>query len=111
MPDLFAFQNYREYLEAYYVDQKRLKRNFSYRAFSKKAGINASAFLYYVIKGQRNLTKSSITQVVKAIGMGRSEEEFFENLVYFNQAKTISEKTIYYSRYDTISHSIQNYRA
>ena len=77
MPDLFAYQNYREYLEAYYVDQKRRKSNFSYRAFSKKAGINASAFLYYVIKGQRNMTKSSITQVVKAIGMGRSEEEFF----------------------------------
>jgi uncharacterized protein (TIGR02147 family) len=98
MPDLLAYQNYREYLKEYYAEQKRLKRNFSYRAFSKKAGINASAFLYYVIKGQRNLTKSSITQITKAIGMGREDAEYFENLVFFNQAVTIPEKTSYYNR-------------
>lgn len=98
MPDLFAFQNYRVYLEEYYNEQKKLKRNFSYRAFSKKAGINASAFLFYVIKGQRNLTKSSIQQVAKALDLIPGETEYFENLVYFNQAKSISEKANYYSR-------------
>lgn len=98
MVDIFTYQNYREYLRDYYNEQKRLKRNFSYRAFAKKAGINASAFLYYVIRGQRNLTKSSASQITKAIGMTLREEEFFENLVSFNQSKTILEKTKYYNR-------------
>lgn len=98
MIDIFVYQNYRDYLRDFYAEQKRTKKNFSYRAFAKKAGINASAFLYYVIKGQRNLTKSSAAQVAKAIGMSIREEEFFENLVSFNQSKSILEKTKYYNR-------------
>ena len=98
MIKIFDYQNYRHYLRDYYNDQKASKRYFSYRYFSKKAGINASAFLYYVIKGSRNLTKISIDKISAAIGHSKDENDYFENLVFFNQAKTIAEKTMYYSR-------------
>lgn len=98
MVNIFEYQNYRLYLRDYYNDQKATKRYFSYRYFSKKAGINASAFLYYVIQGKRNLTKKSIDKISTAIGHSRDENEYFENLVFFNQAKTIADKTMYYSR-------------
>jgi uncharacterized protein (TIGR02147 family) len=98
MVNIFEYQNYRLYLHDYYNDLKATKPYFSYRYFSKKAGINASAFLYYVIQGKRNLTKKSIDKISTAIGHSRDENEYFENLVFFNQAKTIAEKTMYYSR-------------
>ncbi len=98
MINIFEYQNYRLYLHDYYDDQKKTKKYFSYRYFSKKAGINASAFLYYVIEGKRNLTKTSINKISTAIGHSKGENEFFENMVFFNQAKTISEKIIYYTR-------------
>jgi uncharacterized protein (TIGR02147 family) len=98
MVNIFEYQNYRIYLRDYYNDQKATKRYFSYRYFSKKAGINASAFLYYVIEGKRNLTKKSIDKISGAIGHNKQENEYFENLVFFNQAATISDKTMYYSR-------------
>lgn len=98
MVNIFEYQNYRLYLRDYYSDQKATKRYFSYRYFSKKAGINASAFLYYVIEGKRNLTKKSIDKISSAIGHTKDENDYFENLVFFNQAKTIAEKTMYYSR-------------
>jgi uncharacterized protein (TIGR02147 family) len=98
MVNIFEYQNYRLYLRDYYSDQKATKRYFSYRYFSKRAGINASAFLYYVIEGKRNLTKKSIDKISGAIGHTKDENEYFENLVFFNQAKTIAEKTMYYSR-------------
>ncbi len=98
MINIFEFQNYRLYLKAYYEFNKSAKKYFSYRYFSKKAGINASAFLYYVIEGKRNLTKSSIDKISAAIGHSEKEISYFENLVFFNQAKTIAEKAIYYSR-------------
>jgi uncharacterized protein (TIGR02147 family) len=66
--------------------------------FSKKAGINASAFLYYVIEGKRNHTKSSIEKISSTIGHSKEENDYFENLVFFNQGKTIAEKAMYYSR-------------
>lgn len=98
MPNIFEYQNYRTYLKDYYEEEKCNKRYFSYRYFSQKAGINASAFLYYVITGKRNLTKNSISKISSAIGHGRDESEYFENLVFFNQAKTITEKANYYSK-------------
>ena len=49
IPNIYQYQDYRQYLRDYYREQKQAKRNFSYRYFSEKAGINASAFLYYVI--------------------------------------------------------------
>jgi hypothetical protein, TIGR02147 len=98
MINLFEYQNFRLYLKDYYIEQKDSKRYFSYRYFSKRAGINASAFLYYVIEGKRNLTKKSIDKISSAIGHSREENEYFENLVFFNQAKTIADKTMYYSR-------------
>ncbi len=95
--NIFEYQNYRLYLKDYYNHQKAVKNGFSYRYFSKMAGINASAFLYYIIEGKRNLTKSTIVKISKAIGHCREEAEYFENLVFFNQAATISEKTEYYN--------------
>jgi len=95
--NIFEYQNYRLFLKDYYNHQKTVNRGFSYRYFSKKAGINASAFLYYIIEGKRNLTKSTIAKISQAIGFCSEEAEYFENLVFFNQAQTISEKTAYYN--------------
>jgi uncharacterized protein (TIGR02147 family) len=97
MINIFEYQNYRLYLRDYYNDQKASKKYFSYRYFSKKAGINASAFLYYVIENKRNLTKNSILKISRAIGHNREEALYFENLVFFNQSDTIAEKTKYYN--------------
>jgi uncharacterized protein (TIGR02147 family) len=98
MINIFEYQNYRLYLSDYYNDQKKTKKYFSYRYFSNKAGINASAFLYYVIQAKRNLTKSSVFKISAAIGHNRDEADFFENLVFFNQATTIKEKTAFYNK-------------
>ena len=98
MINLFEYQNYRDYLRAYYLEQKAEKKSFSYRSFSKKAGIQAPSFLYYVIEGKRNLTKNSLLKISQAIGHTREEADYFENLVFFNQSGTIHEKTLYYSR-------------
>jgi uncharacterized protein (TIGR02147 family) len=98
MPNIFEYQNFRTYLKDYYDEQKSLKKNFSYRYFSEKAGVNTPSFLYYIIENKRNLTKNSIVKISQAIGHSREEADYFENLVFFNQAETINEKTYYYSR-------------
>lgn len=97
MNSIFEYNDYREYLQDYYNDQKSKKKYFSYRYFSNQADINSSAFLLHVISGKRNLTKNTIPKIAKAIGHSKEELEYFENLVFFNQAKTISEKARYYS--------------
>jgi uncharacterized protein (TIGR02147 family) len=98
MPNLFEYQNFRSYLHDFYNEQKALKRNFSYKSFSQKAGISAPSFLFYIISGKRNLTKSTAVKISNALELNREEAEYFECLVYFNQARTITEKTYFYSK-------------
>jgi len=98
MADLFTHQNYRTYLKEYYNENKALRKNFSYKSFSEKAGISAPSYLFYVIEGKRNLTKATILKISQAIGHSQDESDYFENLVFFNQATTITEKTVYYSK-------------
>ena len=96
--NLFEYQNYRTYLHDYYAEQKAQKKYFSYKYFSEKSGIKAPSFLFYVIEGKRNLTKNTVLKISQAIGFSRDEAEYFEYLVFFNQADTIAEKSFYYSR-------------
>ncbi len=98
MLNIFEYQNYRAYLKDYYNEQKAKKKKFSYRYFSEKAGVHTPSFLYYVIENKRNLTESSVLKISQAIGLSGEEAEFFEYLVFFNQAKTINEKTHFYSK-------------
>ena len=98
MVNVFEYQNYRDYLRAYYNELKATKKSFSYRSFSKLAGINTSSFLFHVIQGKKNLTKNTIVKISGAIGLNKAESDYFENLVFFNQSETINEKTYYYSR-------------
>lgn len=98
MKTIFEYQNYRLFLKDYYLEQKKKKKNFSYRSFSEKAGINAVSYLFYVISGKRNLTQSTILKVSQAIGFSRPEADYFSSLVFFNQATDIKEKAYYYGR-------------
>ena len=98
MVHIFKYQDYRTYLFDYYKEQKGKHKHFSYRTFSQKAGIHSSSFLHHVIEGKKNLTKNSIVKISKAIGHTRTESDYFENLVFFNQAKSIADKTHYYTR-------------
>ena len=88
---LFEYLNYRDYLRDYYEEKKRLSSFYSYRLFSQKAGFSAPNVLKLVTEGKRNLSKESVFKFVKALGFNKKEAEYFENLVFFNQAKSIKE--------------------
>jgi uncharacterized protein (TIGR02147 family) len=98
MINVSDFQNYREYLKEYYLEQKANRKSFSYRAFAEKANLRTSSFLYDVIQGKKNLTKSTVIKVSDAIGHKRDDALYFEYLVFFNQAKTINEKNYFYQK-------------
>ena len=95
---IFEYMDYREYLRNQFDERKRTHAFYSYRLFSQKAGFKSPNFLKLVIDGDRNLTKESVYKVVKAFSLNKREAEYFENLVFLNQSKTLDEKNIYLSR-------------
>ncbi len=96
--NLFQYLDYREYLRDYYVEQKKTRAGFSLRTFSKKAGFGSSNLLKLVMDGERNLTEESLTKFMKGLNLNKKEQEFFRNLVHFNQAKTHENKNYYYHK-------------
>ena len=97
-PNLLTYSDYRQYLRDYYEIHKSSNPDFSFRYLSLRAGINSSAFYKYVIDGKRNLTKGSLLKTCAALKLQDREAEYFENLVFFNQAKTLREKNLFFDR-------------
>ena len=96
MKPIYDYHNYRHFIRDYYESHKATDSAFSLRYLSEKAGVNSSAYFKFLIDGKRNLTKSSILKVAGALNLSVTEAEYFELLVFFNQAKTILEKNRYF---------------
>jgi uncharacterized protein (TIGR02147 family) len=102
MPNIFEYTDYRKYLLDYYKGKKTANPSFSYNSFSLKAGFKNKGFLYSAIHGGKNLAKSSIVKVTHALGLKKNEAEYFENLVFFNQAIDLIERTYFCEKLNNV---------
>ncbi len=98
MNPIYIYTNYRQYLRDYFLQSKRESKYFSYRKFADKAGFKARDYILRVINGTRNLSKSGIYMLSKAMKLSEKEAGYFENLVGFNQARTNLEKDHFYRK-------------
>ena len=96
--NIFDYTDYRKYLADFYLFQKQTNPAFSYRYFAQKAGISSSGFYKELIDGKRSLGRSLILKFSKAIKHTKKEAEFFENMVYFSEATTIEERSLYFKK-------------
>jgi uncharacterized protein (TIGR02147 family) len=89
---VFEYSDYRVFLRAFYTAQKAKSRAFSHRSFSRRAGLRSSNYLSLIMKGERDLSSEMAPRFARACGLGKSEAEFFCDLVAYGQAKTTEEK-------------------
>ncbi|MDH5674113.1 MAG: TIGR02147 family protein [Myxococcales bacterium] len=83
--DVFRYLDYRAFLAEYYRIKKR--RGFSYRAFSRRAGLASPNYLKLVIEAKRNLTPEMALTFAEACELHGEASEYFAQLVRFNQAR------------------------
>ncbi|MFO1462854.1 MAG: TIGR02147 family protein [bacterium] len=95
---VFHYLDYRKFLRDWYQEAKASRGSFSFRTFSKRAGFQSTNFFKLVMDGDRNLTEESISKFTLALKLNKQEQEFFRNLVFFNQAKTNEQKSHYYAK-------------
>jgi len=105
--DVFGYMDYRAFLRDYYADRKANGRGFSFRAFSKKAGLGSPNYLKLVMDGDRNLTTEMAERFALACGLKGDAAAFFCELVGFNQAKNTVERSEKYAKLTTF----RKYRA
>jgi uncharacterized protein (TIGR02147 family) len=96
MPFLFEYYDYRKYLSDCYKEKKAINQAFSFTFFSKMAKFANKGFIHNVIHGTKNLSKQSVLKLSNALHHTKSEADYFENLVFFNQAIEREERNHYY---------------
>jgi uncharacterized protein (TIGR02147 family) len=96
--NIFDYTDYRKYLLDFYTEQKQSKKAFSYRYFARKAGINSVGLYKDVVEGRQNLGRALIFKFSAAIGHSRKEAEYFENMVYLNESRTVEERKLFFER-------------
>ena len=95
---IYDYTDYRQYLRDYYQEQKAKTPAFSYRYFARKAGFNSSGLYKDIVDGRTGITRSLILRFSIAMKLSSRQQEYFETLVYFNEAKTVEEKKVYFER-------------
>lgn len=98
MDSVYEYSDYRLFIRHYYEGRKAENSAFSFRYLAQKAGINSAPFFKFLIDGKRNLTQETVAKVAAALKLDEKESEYFENLVFFNQAKTVKDKGRYFDK-------------
>jgi uncharacterized protein (TIGR02147 family) len=96
--EVHAYLDYRAFLRDFYVAKKAKNKTFSYRSFSRRAGVSSPNYLKLVIDGQRNLSGRMAGRFAQACGLDEEGSRYFVQLVAFNQADNAAEKAKYYGK-------------
>lgn len=84
---VFEYLDYREFLNAYYREQKRRHSYFSIRYISQRTGIDA-AHIMRVLQGRRHLSDKTAAAFARLCKLADKEERYFQTLVHFNTARS-----------------------
>ena len=102
MLSLYGYTDYRKYLRDFYAQRKGKNPSYSYRLFAKKAGLGSPNYFKLVMDGHRNLTHRNVRKFAQGLGLSEIQSQFFENLVFFNQAKDDSEAAFFKRNLDLL---------
>ncbi|MDD9946390.1 MAG: TIGR02147 family protein [Myxococcales bacterium] len=97
-PRVFEYVDYRRFLADHYDHEKAQRYGFSFRLFSRRAGIRSSNYLRLVIDGERNLSRTMAERFAQGCSLSGAEAEFFCELVEYCQAETTRERSRAYER-------------
>jgi uncharacterized protein (TIGR02147 family) len=96
--DIFAYTDFRKYLEDYYQARKKTERKFSHRFIQERAGVSSAGWFADVVKGRTNIHGSHIVKLAKLLQLRNSETDYFESMVLFSQAGSLEERTRYFHK-------------
>jgi uncharacterized protein (TIGR02147 family) len=92
------YSDYRRYLRDRYQARKDTPHALSLRELAARAGAQSSAYMKFVMDGDRNLSDKMIFPVARAFDIPPADQPYFEALVKFNQARTLDAKNVWFDR-------------
>ena len=97
MKDVLEYTSYRQYIADYYAE-KKAKSAFTWQEFTRAAGFSSPVHLKYASEGRLNLSDAAALRVAQAMHLVDFEQEYFCEMVKFDNAKTDAEKKAAFSK-------------
>ena len=91
MKDILEYTSYRQYIADYYAE-KKAKSAFTWQELTRAAGFSSPVHLKYASEGRLNLSDAAALRVAQAMHLVDFEQEYFCEMVKFDNAKTDDEK-------------------
>jgi uncharacterized protein (TIGR02147 family) len=96
--DIFAYEDFRVYLEDWLVAARRENPSASHRWFAQKVGTRDPSVLTAILTRRRRLTPERTRRFAEALGLDPEETEYFGALVDWAQARTREATEAAYAR-------------
>ena len=106
MKDILEYTSYRQYIADYYAE-KKAKSAFTWQEFTRAAGFSSPVHLKYASEGKLNLSDAAALRVAQAMHLAGYEQDYFCEMVRFDNAKTDAEKKDAFGKMLSIADSVK----
>lgn len=100
-PEVFGFQDYREYLKALYDTRREASSVFSYRFMAQRLDVDAGQ-LSRILQGKLHLPQRALAATIQLCRLEGREAAYFEELMRRARAKTPEEAARSQERLDAL---------
>jgi uncharacterized protein (TIGR02147 family) len=101
MPELFEFDDFREFLRDYQAFRQTKHNWFSLRYMASKIEMDPGYFIK-MVQGKVQLSERYIKPLCQFLGLNEKQAQYFQELVHFSRAKTQKEIRESYQRILTL---------
>ncbi len=91
--NIFAFENYREYLKELF-DYFVTTHGHSFRELATKCSINSSSYLQQIVKNKRNITLETGRKIALGFNLSEMETKYFLLMIDLHDAKSSEEQDL-----------------
>jgi uncharacterized protein (TIGR02147 family) len=99
--DIYAYLDYRQFLDAHYRARKAVDKKFSHRFIGREGRFDPGLFSK-IVKGKRDISLSMIFKLAAILKLDKRQAGYFESLVLFNQAPSHLERKHYFEKLMTL---------
>jgi len=93
MVNIFDYLDYKEYLKAYYTEQRAQRPHFTFQWIAERAGFANRGFVHSIFNNPKTrLSAANSIKLLKVIPLTRNEKEYFNLMVAYKQENNETEK-------------------
>ena len=97
-PDIYQFDDFRDFLKACFEAKVSAQGRYSQRQFARDAGFTNPGYYNDVLKGFKPLSENAVEKMARVFGLKPNETEFLKLLTAYGQSRTAERKNQIYKQ-------------